>query len=90
MSLRSALSWIVTAALAGVAVLFANLDGFSLELGPRSIAVLLVLVGGNLVLMLVAQRVPRYARFEIPCHCVAQFSACAFGPTVSTGQVARR
>lgn len=55
----------------------ARIEGFSLELGPRSIAVLLGLVGGNLALMLVARRVPRYAQFEVPCHCLAQFSACA-------------
>ncbi|HLJ20750.1 MAG TPA: phosphatase PAP2 family protein [Stellaceae bacterium] len=83
MSLRSALTWMLTAALAGLAVLFANLEGFTLELGPRSIAVLLVLVGGNLGLMLIAQRVPRYARFEIPCHCLAQFSACAIAALIA-------
>jgi len=82
-SQRSAISWILTAGLAGLAVAFANLEGFSLQLGPRSIAVLLVLVGGNLVLMVVAQRVPRYARFEIPCHCVAQFSACAIAALIA-------
>ncbi len=83
MSLRSALTWILTAGLAGLATLFARLEGFSLELGPRSIAVLLVLVGGNLALMLVAQWVPRYARFEIPCHCTAQFSACAIAALIA-------
>src|SRR5204862_1346842 len=40
-SLRSAISWILTAGLAGSALLFANLAGFSLQLGPRSITVLL-------------------------------------------------
>ena len=83
MSLRSALTWILTSALAGLAVIFANLEGFRLELGPRSIAVLLVLVGGNLGLMLIAQRVPRYARIEIPCHCLAQFSACAIAALIA-------
>src|SRR5262249_53246359 len=58
-------------------------EGFSLELGPRSIAVLLGLVGGNLVLMVVAQRVPRYAGFETPCHCLAQFSACAIAALIA-------
>jgi hypothetical protein len=82
-SLRSVISWILTAGLAGSALLFANLEGFSLKLGPRSVAVLLGLVGGNLILMVIARRVPRYARFEIPCHCVAQFSACAIAALIA-------
>ena len=83
MSLRSAITWILTVGLAGLALLFARIEGFSLELGPRSIAVLLGLVGGNLVLTVVARHVPRYARFEIPCHCTAQFSACAIAALIA-------
>lgn len=82
-SLRSALTWTLTVSLAALAFLLAKIEGFSLEFGPRSIAVLLVLVGGNLALMLVARRVPRYARFEIPCHCMAQFSACAIAALIA-------
>ena len=83
MSLRSALTWILTAGLAGLAAIFARIEGFSLRFGPHSIAVLLVLVGGNLALTFVARGVPRYARFEIPCHCLAQFSACAIAALIA-------
>lgn len=83
MSLRSAITWALAAGLAGLATIVARIEGFSLQLGPQSIAVLLVLVGGNLALTLVARRVPRYARFEIPCHSMAQFSACAIAALIA-------